>query len=80
MNNKYLGDLFAQNVGKKVYIKYHRPRTGEDWSVEGVIESSNAEARVVVLSSERGGCISATRMSLLRSSRFLQLRSRPDNK
>jgi hypothetical protein len=54
MNDKYLGDLFSQNVGKKVYIKYHRSGSSDYSSVEGVIESSNAEARVVVLSSERG--------------------------
>lgn len=54
MNDKYLSDLFSQNVGKKAYIKYHRSGSGDYSSLEGVIESFNAEAHVVVLSSKSG--------------------------
>jgi len=71
MNNKYLADLFSQNVGKKAYITYHISESSDYSSVEGVIESFNAEAQVVVLSSKSGLCISAIRPSILRPSLFL---------
>lgn len=46
-----MADLFSNNVGKKVYIRYHGSHSTDNF-VEGIIESLNIEAKVVVLRSE----------------------------
>ena len=80
MNDKYLADLVSQNIGKNAYIKYHRSELSDYSSVEGVIESFNAEPKAVVLSSKSEVVHFGTRPYMLSRSVFLRPRRRPDGK